>query len=196
MQHVSAGSLINLQGITEGAGELWKTKGDWNTGNKNLELTLFATKFPERILLRLVVALSGYLRALLSLWNYMVTQPCLWETGVHSRKLPTYSAALSTIVISDWVVSIWVNCRKASLGHSQLPFRNKIQFNPRNSYHIPIAFIVVSWTLQKERQGACFKELAIRYVLCLKREERQEGKEVTPVVRAKISLHPSWLASL
>lgn len=63
MQHFSAGSLINLQGITEGAGEPWKTKGHWNTRKKILELTLFATKFPERILLRLVVALSGYLRA-------------------------------------------------------------------------------------------------------------------------------------
>lgn len=63
MQHFSAGSLINLQQITEGAGEPWKTKGHWNTRKKILELTLFATKFPERILLRLVMALSGYLRA-------------------------------------------------------------------------------------------------------------------------------------
>lgn len=67
MQHFPAGSLINLQGLTEGAGEPRKTKGHWNTRKKNLQLTFFTTKFPERILLRVVVALSGYLRALLSL---------------------------------------------------------------------------------------------------------------------------------
>lgn len=51
-------------------------------------------------------------------------------------------------------------------------------------------------TERKEDKGACFKELAIRHGLCLKREERQEEKEVTSVDKAKISLHPTWLAKL
>lgn len=161
---------------------------------KNMDFILFAITFLDWILLRLIMALSYYLTALSSLWNYAVIQLCLWEPGVHFRKPPTYSAALMTMAISDWVVSIWVNCRKdlweRENSQSQIPVSNKIQLNPRNSYYISFMFVAVE-TGKKEDEGTCFKELSIRHILCLKREERKEGKEVTSIIQTQITPCPT-----
>lgn len=151
MQCCSAGKQISLQGVIEGYGELAKSEGHCNTRKKNVEFILFATKFLKWILLKLIVTLSCHLRAQQQSMKLCGTQLCLWETGAYFRKPVTHSAELLTKAIRDWVVSIWVDCWKASLGGrtevTKLPFRNKTQFNPRNFYCISIIFTAVMWVL-------------------------------------------------
>lgn len=84
-----------------------------------------------------------------SLWNCVMTQFCLQETGVHFCKPPTLSAALVTKTISDGVVGIWVNSRKASLGEVKqkrptLPL--EIKFSSIPGVHSAFLLCAQQWT--------------------------------------------------
>lgn len=135
------------------------------------------------------------------LWHYGVTQLWLWEIGVRFGKPETRSAALLAKAIREWGVSIWVHCRKASLGGrweaAKLPFRNKIEFNPRNSYCISVTFTAVKWVLQgrqKRRKTGCLLQGACNQRCSLLKKGRESRRKRSHICcPAKISLLPPCL---
>lgn len=185
----SAGRLRRCQGIIEGYGELRKPKGHWGTLGR-------VTRDWSSLLLNCQkesCSLWSCLRVSLSmlgtcLWNYVEIQCWLWGTGVLFRKPPTHSAALTTKLISDYqhLSQMQDDTCEKEWKSPNFPFRNKVLFNPTNLPCIFMMFIAMNWASMRDRKegrhGTCFRELAGRQVLCLKREESNKN-QVTSLIR-------------
>lgn len=127
----------------------WSPRGIGTQGRKMWGLSSLLLSFPNescsawsRQWVNISVASS-------SLWNCVVTQFCLRETGVHFWKPPTLSAALVTKTISDGVVGIWVDSRKASLGEvkqKQPTLPLEIKFSSVPGVHIAFLLGAQQWT--------------------------------------------------
>lgn len=162
---------------------------------------LFATKFPEWFLLRLITTPSYHLstqQRSVKLWG---DSALALRDRCPLQKTRNPLSSLLAKAIREWVVSIWVRCREASLGGRQeaakLPFRNKIEFNLRNSYCISVMFTAVKWVLQgrqKRRKRGCLLQGACNQRCSLLKKGREARRKRSHICcPAKIILHPPYL---